>query len=52
MKLVGKLKEKTENANTLDEDKQTMMETGLELTEDELDDVTGGAFKPVIPTKK
>lgn len=42
MKLVGDLKEKVEKTENLDEAKKVIEEAGMELTDDELDQVAGG----------
>lgn len=42
MKLTGNLKEQVEKAKTKEEAKDIIAEAGMELTEDELDQVSGG----------
>ena len=42
MKLTGELKEKVEKAETREEAKKVIEEAGMELTEEELDQVAGG----------
>ncbi len=46
MKLTGELKEKVEKAETREEAKKVIEEAGMELTEEELDQVAGGARIP------
>ncbi len=48
MKLLGILKEKFEKAETIEDKKKVLAEVGVELTDDELEDVTGGRER-VIP---
>ena len=45
MKLTGELKEKVEKAETREEAKKVIEEAGMELTEEELDQVAGGQVK-------
>ena len=47
MELTKELKEKLENAKSAEEAKNILKEAGLELTEEELDQVAGG-FPPNI----
>ena len=42
MKLVGELKDKVEKAETKVEAKKVIEEAGMELTDEELDQVAGG----------
>ncbi len=42
MKLVGELKDKVEKAENQEEAKEIIKEAGMELTDDELDQVAGG----------
>ncbi len=42
MKLLGELKEKVENAETKEEAKKVIEEAGMELTDEEMDQVAGG----------
>ena len=42
MKLVGELKEKVEKAKTNEEAKEIIEEAGMELTDEEMDQVAGG----------
>lgn len=44
MKLTGELKEQVEKAESKDEKKKLIEEAGMELTEKELDMVSGGGF--------
>ena len=46
MKLTGELKEKVEKTENKEEAKKIIEEAGVELTEEELDQVAGG---PIIP---
>jgi len=42
MKLIGELKEKVEKTETREEAKKVIEEAGMELTEEEMDQVAGG----------
>ena len=42
MKLIGELKDKVEKAETKEEAKKVIEEAGMELTEEELEQVAGG----------
>ncbi len=42
MKLVGKLKEKVEKAESKEEANKLIREAGMELTDEEIDGVSGG----------
>lgn len=42
MKLVGELKKKVENAQTLEEKKDIIKKAGIELTNDEVEEISGG----------
>ena len=44
MKLTGELKKQVEKAESKDEKKKLIEEAGMELTEKELDMVSGGGF--------
>ncbi len=44
MKLVGELKEKVEKAETPEEAKKVIEEAGMELTDEEMDQVAGGVY--------
>ena len=46
MKLVGDLKDKVEKAANQEEAKKIIEEAGMELTEEELDQVAGGIIIP------
>ena len=50
MKLTGILKDKVDNAETMDEKKDIIAEAGMELTDDELEKVAGGvrAHRPSL----
>ena len=45
MKLIGNLKRQVEATATKDEARAAIRIAGMELTDDELDKVTGGAFQ-------
>lgn len=45
MKLTGLLKDKVEAVDTKEEKKAIIAEAGMELTDEELDGVTGGSAK-------
>ena len=47
MKLTGNLKKKVEKAETREEAKKVIGEAGISLTDEELDQVAGGAIKSV-----
>lgn len=42
MKLTGKLKEEVEKAETIEEKKSLIEDAGMELTDEELEQVAGG----------
>ena len=42
MKLVGELKERVEEADTREEKKRIIEEAGMELSDEEIDEVSGG----------
>ena len=42
MKLIGELKKQVESTNTKEEAKDVIKKAGMELTDDELDNVVGG----------
>jgi len=44
MKLVGELKDKVEKAENQEEAKKIIKEAGMELTDEEMDQVAGGVF--------
>ena len=48
MILTGELKDKVSNAETLEEKKKIIAEAGMELTDDELENVAGGISQPNI----
>ena len=43
MKLIGKLKEQVEKAENKEQAKELIAEAGMKLTDEELDQVAGGA---------
>ena len=45
MELVGELKDKVENAKSQEEAKEIIKEAGMELTDEEIDQVSGGRSK-------
>jgi len=45
MKLIGDLKKKVDEANTKEEAKELIANAGMELTEEEMDAVSGGQSK-------
>ena len=47
MKLTGKLKEHDEQAETREEAKKVIGEAGISLTDEELDQVSGGTWKSI-----
>ena len=44
MKLIGDLKKKVDEANTKEEAKELIANAGMELTEEEMDAVSGGSL--------
>jgi hypothetical protein len=48
MKLIGELKEKVEKTETKEEAKKVIEEAGMELTDEEMDQVAGGAPRPTL----
>ena len=48
MKLVGELKDKVEKAENQEEAKEISKESGMELTDEEMDQVAGGAPRPTL----
>ena len=49
MKLTGDLKEKVEKTENKEEAKELIKEAGMELTDDELDEVAGGIGRGLLP---
>ena len=49
MKLTGKLKEQVEKAETKEEKKSLIENAGMELNDEELDQVAGGGFSNTQP---
>ena len=49
MKLVGELKDKVEKAETKGEAKEIIKDAGMELTDEELDQVAGGGYMSPVP---
>ena len=54
MKLIGDLKKKVDEANTKEEARELIANAGMELTEEEMDAVSGGscvcpAIQPIFP---
>ena len=52
MKLVGDLKDRVEKAENQEEAKKIIEEAGMELTDEEMDQVAGGAPRPTIGLQK
>ena len=48
MKLTGDLKDKVEKAENQEEAKKIIKEAGMELTDEEMDQVAGGAPRPTL----
>ena len=48
MKLVGELKDKVEKAENQEEAKEIIKEAGIELTDEEMDQVAGGGLRPLM----
>ena len=48
MEIIGKLKENVEKAETKEEAKKVIEEAGMELTDEEMDQVAGGAPRPTL----
>ncbi|MCR5509673.1 MAG: hypothetical protein K6F54_01765 [Lachnospiraceae bacterium] len=51
MKLVGELKDKVEKAENQEEAKKIIEKAGMELTEEELDQVAGGTTTIIFDEK-
>ena len=51
MKLKGELKEKIEKAESKEQAKEILDKTGIELTDEELDAVTGGYHQSNLEVK-
>ena len=49
MKLIGDLKKKVDEANTKEEAKELIANAGMELTEEEMDAVSGGSVSGGVP---
>lgn len=53
MKLTGELKDKVEAAETQEEKKDIIAQAGMELTDDELENVAGGSHSyPIYGDRK
>ncbi len=48
MKLVGDLKEKVGKAETSEEAKEIIKDAGMELTDEEMNEVAGGQYSPLV----
>ena len=48
MELSKELKEKVQNAKSAEEAKKILEEAGMELTDEEMDQVAGGAPRPTL----
>ena len=46
MKLTGELKEKVANAESAEQAKELIAEAGVELTDEEVEEIAGGTFYP------
>ena len=51
MELTGKLKEEVEKAETKEEKKRLIEDAGMELTDEELDQVAGGLPRKITRTR-
>ena len=51
MKLVGDLKDKVEKAENQEEAKEIIKEAGMELTDEEMDQVAGGDWGSIFDKK-
>ena len=49
MELTGKLKEQVEKAETKEEKKSLIEDAGMELTDEEMDEVAGGIGGGLLP---
>ena len=47
MKLIGELKKQVESTNTKEEAKDVIENAGMELTDNELDNIVGGSTPPI-----
>ena len=52
MKLIGELKEKVEKAESKEQARILIEEAGIELTDEEMDQVAGGRFEDVPLSSK
>lgn len=50
MKLIGELKTQVDQASTREEAKELVLSAGMELTEEEMDEVSGGISSAPSPT--
>lgn len=50
MKLIGELKKKVENLETTEEIRQAIADAGMELTDEEMENVDGGGSRTQSPT--
>ena len=48
MKLIGELKKQVEETKNKEEAKEVIEKAGMQLTDEELDNVTGGVVKDLI----
>ena len=48
MKLVGDLKDKVEMAENQEEAKKIIKDAGMELTDEEMNQVAGGEYSPLV----
>ncbi|MBO6137091.1 MAG: bacteriocin [Lachnospiraceae bacterium] len=52
MKLIGELKDKVEKAENQEEAKKIIKDAGMELTDEEMDQVTGGIGEGPTPPRR
>ena len=52
MKLVGDLKDKVEKAENQEEAKKIIKDAGMELTDEEMDQVAGGRGEGPVPPRR
>ncbi len=51
MKLIGELKEKVEKAGSREEAKQALEDAGMQLTDEELNEVAGGKLESILKAR-
>ena len=52
MKLIGELKDKVEKAENQEEAKKIIKDAGMELTDEEMDQVAGGSARGPVPPSR